>query len=231
MIICKRPAPPNDQHQQQQQQQQLKQQQQQQQQNNSNSNNNNNSLEKSLRFEDSKTFWVPRRKVVFRFSFEWFGKVGQFLEPNETTHEINSYERANSPLSDGAKQNSVRSIVFLLWFFESFFIFPHFLHFSQRSIFFIDHLEKSRRIPSAFWDLRRKLIFPFSHESFAEVGNLWSPNGATHEINSYERAKFSLSDGAKQNSVGSIVFELWFFESLFFCIFCIFPKNEVLSYS
>ena len=52
--------------------------------------------------------------MVFRFSFEWFGEVGKFFEPNGTMHEINSYERANSPLSDGAKQNSVQSIVFLL---------------------------------------------------------------------------------------------------------------------
>ena len=35
---------------------------------------------------------------------------------------INSYERANCPLSDSAKQNSVRSIVFELWFF-AFFVF------------------------------------------------------------------------------------------------------------
>ena len=52
--------------------------------------------------------------MVFHFSFGWFGEVDQFLEPNETTHEINRYERANSPVSDGAKQNFVRSVVFLL---------------------------------------------------------------------------------------------------------------------
>ena len=46
------------------------------------------------------------------------------------------------------------------------------------------HLEKSRRIPSAFWDLRRKSIFPFSHESFVEVGKFLGPNGTTHEIDS-----------------------------------------------
>ena len=65
------------------------------------------SLEKSRRFEDSKTFCVPRRKVVFRFSFEWFGKVDQFFDPNGTTHEINSYERANSPLSASPILNNV----------------------------------------------------------------------------------------------------------------------------
>ena len=86
---------------------------------------------KKSRFGDLKTFWVPWRKVVFPFFHEAFGEIGQFWEPNETTHEINSYERANSPLSDGAKQNSVQSIVFLLWFFESFFIFPHFCGFPK----------------------------------------------------------------------------------------------------
>ena len=49
--------------------------------------------------------------MVFPLSCEWFGEVGKFLGPNETTHEIHSKERANSPLSDDAKQNFVRSIV------------------------------------------------------------------------------------------------------------------------
>ena len=66
----------------------------------------------------------------------------------------------------------------------------------------------------------------FSHGAFAKVGKFLGPNDTTHEINSSERTNFSLSDGAKQNSVGSIVFELWFFESFFiFSHFCIFPKN------
>ena len=47
-----------------------------------------------------------------------------------------------------------------------------------------NNLEKNRRIPSAFWDLRRKLIFPFSHEWFGKVDKFWGPNGTTHEINS-----------------------------------------------
>ena len=51
-------------------------------------------------------------------------------------------------------------------------------------------------------------MFPFSHEWFAKVDKFWGPNEPTPEINSSERANFSLSDGAKQNSVGSIVFEL-----------------------
>ena len=71
--------------------------------------------------------------------------------------------------------------------------------------------KKSRRIPSAFWDLRRKSIFPFFHEWFGKVDKFLGPNGAKHEINSSERSNYSLSDGAKQNSVRSIVFELWFF--------------------
>ena len=45
--------------------------------------------------------------------------------------------------------------------------------------------------------------FLFSHEAFGL-------NDATHETNSYERANFSLSDGAKQNSMRSVVFELSF---------------------
>ena len=91
-------------------------------------------LEKSHRFEDSKTFWVPRRKKDFPFSHEWFGEVDKFLGPNGAKHEINSSERANYSLSDGAKQNSVRSIVFELWFFESFFIFSHFCIFPKNEI-------------------------------------------------------------------------------------------------
>ena len=71
-------------------------------------------------------------------------------------------------------------------------------------------LEKSRRIPSAFWDLWRKLIFPFSHEAFEKVGSFFGPNATTHEINSSERANFSLSDGAKQNSVESIIWGMIF---------------------
>ena len=91
-------------------------------------------------------------------------------------------------------------------------------------------LEKSRRIPSTFWDLWRNWIFPFSREWFGEVGKFLGPNDTKYEINSSERANFSLSDGAKQNSVGSIVFELWFFESFFiFSHFCFFFKNEILS--
>ena len=53
--------------------------------------------------------------MVFPLSCEWFAKVGNFLGPNETTHEINSSERANFSLSGGAKQNSVGSIVFELF--------------------------------------------------------------------------------------------------------------------
>ena len=41
-----------------------------------------------------------------------------------------------------------------------------------------------------------------------KVGKFWGPSEPTHEINSIERTNSSLSDGAKQNSVGSIVFEL-----------------------
>ena len=47
-------------------------------------------LEKKSRFEDSKTFGVPRRKVVFSFSHGAFGEVDKLLGPNGTTHEINS---------------------------------------------------------------------------------------------------------------------------------------------
>ena len=46
------------------------------------------------------------------------------------------------------------------------------------------YLEKSRRIPSAFLDLRRKLIFPFSHDWYQKVDQLQGPNETTHEINS-----------------------------------------------
>ena len=107
---------------------------------------------------------------------------------------------------------------------------PMLMTFSLTAIAPITGLGKSRRIPSAFWDLRRKSIFPFSHAGFEKVDAFLGPNGTTHEIYSYERANFSLSDGAKQNFVGSIVFELWFFESFFiFSYFCIFPKNKILS--
>ena len=44
--------------------------------------------------------------------------------------------------------------------------------------------ENSRRIPSAFRNLRRKSIFPFSHEWFAKVDQFLGPNDATHEIDS-----------------------------------------------
>ena len=50
--------------------------------------------------------------MVFPLSCEWFAKVGNFLGPNETTHEINSSERADFSLLDGAKQNQVQSIAF-----------------------------------------------------------------------------------------------------------------------
>ena len=41
-----------------------------------------------------------------------------------------------------------------------------------------------------------------------EIVGFLGPNGAKHEINSSERTNYSLSDGTKQNSVRSIVFEL-----------------------
>ena len=45
-------------------------------------------------------------------------------------------------------------------------------------------LEKSRRIPSAFWDLWRNLIFLFSHGEFEKVDVFFGPNGTTHAITS-----------------------------------------------
>ena len=65
-------------------------------------------------------------------------------------------------------------------------------------------------------------------EAFEEVAAFWGQNGTTHEINSSERVNFSLSDGAKQNSVSS-------FRVMIFCIFFYFfaflhfSKNEILS--
>ena len=47
----------------------------------------------------------------FPLFYESFGEVDTFWGQNETTHEINSEERTKSPLSDDAKQNSVRLIV------------------------------------------------------------------------------------------------------------------------
>ena len=80
-------------------------------------------LEKSRSFEDSSNFWDLQRKTVFPLLFEAFGKVAAFWGQNKSTHEIHSLERANLSLSNGAKQRSLRLLVFELWFFESFFIF------------------------------------------------------------------------------------------------------------
>ena len=59
-------------------------------------------VEEYLRF-----FKNLRRKSIFSFSHEWFAKIDKFLGPNDTMHEIDISERAYSPLSDDAKQNSV----------------------------------------------------------------------------------------------------------------------------
>ena len=64
-----------------------------------------------------QSFWVLQRKTDFPLFYEAFEKVDTFWGQNGTTHEINSIERANSPLSDDAKQNSVRWMIFELWFF------------------------------------------------------------------------------------------------------------------
>ena len=45
-------------------------------------------------------------------------------------------------------------------------------------------LEKSRRIPSDFWDLQRNPVFHFSGEAFEEVVAFWGQNETMHEINS-----------------------------------------------
>ena len=129
-----------------------------------------------------------------------------------------SYEKSENCFITGKIGFDINSSAVDGWLYSSFII-----HSSKKSI---DHefvvaaskhnvfqysLEKSRRIPSAFLDLQRNLIFPFSHGAFEEVDKLWGPNETTHEIDSSERANFSLSDGAKQSSVGLIVFESWFF--------------------
>ena len=61
--------------------------------------------------KSKNTFGFLRPTAEIPFSHEWFEKVDQFWGLNETTHEINSLERAKSPLSDDAKQNSVQLIV------------------------------------------------------------------------------------------------------------------------
>ena len=48
----------------------------------------------------------------------------------------------------------------------------------------LNRLEKSRRIPSALWDIGKNLDFHFSYEVFGKVGLLFGSNGTTQEINS-----------------------------------------------
>ena len=106
---------------------------------------------------------------------------------------------------------------------------PMLMTFSLTAIAPITGLGKSRRIPSAFLDLRRNSSFPFSLAEFAKVGLLFGPNATMHEISSSERANFSLSDGAKQNSVGSILFNLGIFDFFFFSHFFILSKKKLLN--
>ena len=50
-------------------------------------------------------------------------------------------------------------------------------------------LEKSRRIPSDFWNLRRNLIFLFSHE-WLKVETFLMLNESTHEFGSLKKVNF-----------------------------------------
>ena len=67
-------------------------------------------------FESCRVFWISL------FLMRRFRKLVS-LEGQGNTHEIYSQERANFSLSDGAKQNSLRSIVFYLFFFIFFYLF------------------------------------------------------------------------------------------------------------
>ena len=63
-----------------------------------------------------------------------------------------------------------------------------------------------------FLTYSRETGFSFS---YAEVGNLHRPIGASNEIDRVSKFDNSLSFGAKQNALRQIFFALWFFKDLF----------------
>ena len=104
----------------------------------------------------------------------------------------------------------------------------HFLNFLVQ---IVPNLEESQRFEESKTEFREEKLFPlFSWGVLRKLVLFWGLNGTTHEIDGKERADFSLSDGAKQNSLRSTVQELWCFYSFFiFDIFLIFSNNQYFS--